>query len=161
MEDLLNQYKRQNRIFLCWWILCVVTALFPFVSILFSLELSSFSVVIQMILCVASIVGMVLSSVKRNGIVRDIAIIVNSSRKDTKLLEELLIGYGISKREAIRYRLEKPKDTINKNKENSPIYEHRKEYYCCSRCGSDNMVKVKSDSNEFFKLSLYFLCWEA
>lgn len=110
-------------------------------------EIMTYIVIIQLILAVVSIVGLTVSGAKKSSAVRDIAIQLSAENRD---VYQKLIELGIPERYARVYRNRPTSATSSKPtpKEAARI--------CCPNCGSENLVKARSDLEEFFWIIVLF-----
>lgn len=147
MTALLNQYQKYSRQFICWWITTVATIFIPFISAFTGSETLSYIVIIQIILVVVSIVFLAISGAKKSSAVRDIAIQLSAENGN---VYQKLIELGIPERYARVYRNRPTPATSSKPtpKEVARI--------CCPNCGSENLVKARSDLEEFFWIIVLF-----
>lgn len=138
MSALLNKFRKQSRQFICWWITTIVSIFIPFIGML-SGEIMTYIVIIQLILAVVAIVGLTVSGAKKSSAVRDIAIQLSAENGD---VYQKLIELGIPERYARVYR-------------NRPTPKEAARI-CCPNCGSENLVKARSDLEEFFWIIVLF-----
>lgn len=138
MSALLNKFRKQSRQFICWWITTIVSIFIPFIGML-SGEIMTYIVIIQLILAVVAIVGLTVSGAKKSSAVRDIAIQLSAENGD---VYQKLIELGIPERYARVYR-------------NRPTSKEAARI-CCPNCGSENLVKARSDLEEFFWIIVLF-----
>ncbi|MCI7803990.1 MAG: hypothetical protein MR503_02790 [Oscillospiraceae bacterium] len=99
----------------------------------------TYIVIIQLILAVVAIVGLTVSGAKKSSAVRDIAIQLSAENGD---VYQKLIELGIPERYARVYR-------------NRPTPKEAARI-CCPNCGSENLVKARSDLEEFFWIIVLF-----
>ncbi|MGN0678334.1 MAG: hypothetical protein ACI4JS_01600 [Oscillospiraceae bacterium] len=155
MTALLEQYKKYTRQFICWWITTIVSIFIPFVGMLSGGEIMSYIVIIQLILAVVSIVGLTVSGAKKSSAVRDIAYRLSTENED---VYPKLIELGIPERYARVYR-DRPTPTASSNSrilsESTQMYKEAARI-CCPNCGSENLVKARSDLEEFFWIIVLF-----
>ena len=147
MSALLNKYRKFSRQFICWWITTIVSIFIPFIGMLSGGEIMTYIVIIQLILTVVSIVGLAVSGAKKSSAVRDIAIQLSAESGN---VYQRLIELSIPERYARVYRSRPAPATSSKPtpKEDTRI--------CCPNCGSENLVKARSDLEEFFWIIVIF-----
>ena len=147
MSAFLNQYRIYSRQFICWWITTIVSIFIPFICMLTGGEIMTYIVVIQLILAVVSIVGLTVCGAKKSSAVRDIAYQLSSENGD---VYQKLIELGIPERYARVYRNRPTPAASNKPTPKEAVR------ICCPNCGSENLVKARSDLEEFFWIIVLF-----
>ncbi|MBR6647220.1 MAG: hypothetical protein IKL09_06875 [Clostridia bacterium] len=150
MTTLLEQYKKYNRRFICWWITTFVTIFIPFIGMFASDEIVSLILIIQLFLVVLSITNLTIYGAKKSSVVREI---VASNNIDDEELYQYLIDSGISAIDARAYR-NRPAPVVKNEKAKQK--EKIVQCYICPNCGSDRVVKAQSDLDEFFWMIVIF-----
>lgn len=82
MTTLLEQYKKYNRRFICWWITTFVTIFIPFIGMFASDEIVSLILIIQLFLVVLSITNLTIYGAKKSSVVREIVASNNIDDED-------------------------------------------------------------------------------
>lgn len=118
-------------------------------------EIMAYIVIIQLILAVVSIVGLTVCGAKKSSAVRDIAIQLSAENGD---VYQKLIELGIPERYARAYRSRPTPAASSKSSILSENAQASKEAtrICCPNCGSENLVKARSDLEEFFWIIVLF-----
>lgn len=117
-----------------------------------SSETVFYIVIIQIVLTVVSIVNLTIAGAKKNSIVRDIAIKLSAKEGD---LYQNLIDAGISERSARQYRADRLAAAKKAEAEPAPAPIMPTRIYCPC-CGSEYVVRTRSDLEEFFWLIVLF-----
>ena len=145
MEELIKKYRKYSRMIFGWWITTIVTIFVPLISAFTGNETLFYIVIAQIILVLISIVSLTVSTVKRNSVVRELAIKLSVGTDD---VYQKLIDSGISERCARAYRI----NQISAESVEDTAVIRAPVRICCPNCGSENVVKTQSDFEEAFWL---------
>lgn len=150
MPTLLEQYKKYNRRFKCWWITTVITIFIPFIGMFTSDEIDTFILLIQIFLVVLSITSLTIYGAKKTSVVSEIAALQNIGGGE---LYQYLINSGIS---AIDVRAYRNRLASAVKAEKAKQKEQTVQCYICPNCGSYRVVKAQSDLGELFWMIVMF-----